>query len=386
MIAYNNLWLNNSIALSSIENAFTVNLITKYEYEATTPLYKVEFYSPNLFVRIGLFILTTIVLVFSLGLFSLLFLSAIDQHAVGILLIFFGLVCYASLEWFVASRQHYKSGVDDALLWISAAFIVAGINVSGDIGAINNAVLIFLLAAWFTLRFADWLMTIVAIIALLAFIFFLLNKMGNNTKAITPFALMFTAAFLFFICRKLYNLQLSKFYGQCLTMGIVTCLLCFYIAGNYFVVREMSNNLFNLQLQAGETIPFAWLFWILTVLIPLLYILWGILKKDIILIRTGLVLIAAIVFTIRYYHQVWPIEIVMIIGGVFLIAIAYLLTLILKLPKAGFTSQPLVSKYNDGLQNIESVIIAETMASSSEQVAGNFGGGSLGGGGASGEY
>ena len=77
---------------------------------------------------------------------------------------------------------------------------------------------------------------------------------------------------------------------------------------------------------------------------------------------------------------------IMIIGGVLLIAVAYLLTLLLKFNRAGFTAQPLISRYNDGIENIESIIIAETMSSTAGEDSGSFEGGDFGGGGASGDY
>ena len=88
MIAYNNLWLNNNLAVSEFEAALAANLITKAEFEVSIQLYNVKFYSPHLFVRMGLFMLTTVVVIFSLGLFSLLFLSALNQDGAGILFIF----------------------------------------------------------------------------------------------------------------------------------------------------------------------------------------------------------------------------------------------------------------------------------------------------------
>jgi hypothetical protein len=387
MIAYNKFWLTNNIVLSELDTALAANLTTANEQAAAKPMYKSGFYTPNLFVRIGLFILTAVVIIFSFGLFSLMILSAIGEKNIGELLLFFGLVCYASLEWFVASRHHYQSGVDDALIWISVVFIIAGINIAADIAPINNAVLVFILAAWFTLRFIDRLLLIFATIALLAVVFFMLQKMGATAKAVTPFVLMFTAALLYFLFKKIGSKQQLYLYRQCFTMGTITSLLCFYIAGNYFVVREVSNLLFNLELQPGESIPFAWLFWFFTVLIPLLYILWGILKKDIILLRTGLLLVTAIVFTIRYYHHLWSLELVMITGGVFFIVVAYALTSLLKIPKAGFTAQPLQRRSEAGIQQIESIIIAETMTvSAADNGADNFGGGSFGGGGASEDF
>ena len=55
--------------------------------------------------------------------------------------------------------------------------------------------------------------------------------------------------------------------------------------------------------------------------------------------RMGLILIAAIVFTVRYYYHVLPAETAMMLGGLIMIAIAYSLIKYLKEPKYGFTDE-----------------------------------------------
>jgi uncharacterized membrane protein YgcG len=128
-------------------------------------------------------------------------------------------------------------------------------------------------------------------------------------------------------------------------------------------------------------------FWITTVLIPLIYIFLGIYKKDRILLRAGLILVAAIVFTIRYYHSVAPLEVVMTFAGIGMIAIAYFLIRFLKTPKNGFTSEEVDEGEMDALQ-LESLVIAQTFnkAGAPAKDGFEFGGGDGGGGGASGEY
>ncbi|MBK6634698.1 MAG: hypothetical protein IPG38_10605 [Chitinophagaceae bacterium] len=163
-------------------------------------------------------------------------------------------------------------------------------------------------------------------------------------------------------------------------------LICFYAAANYYVVREMSNSMFNLGLKENESIPFGWLFWIFTILIPLVYILGGVQKKDAVLLRVGLIAVAAIVFTVRYYHTVLPVEIVMLLGGIILITVSYALTKWLVQPKNGFTSAEISKRYIIDKMNIEALVIAETFGSNLPANDSKFGGGSFGGGGASGEY
>ena len=60
-------------------------------------------------------------------------------------------------------------------------------------------------------------------------------------------------------------------------------------------------------------------------------------KKDVVLIRVGLLLIAAIIFTIKYYYHIAPIEVTMATAGLLLTGVAYALSVYLKEPKYGFS-------------------------------------------------
>ena len=114
----------------------------------------------------------------------------------------------------------------------------------------------------------------------------------------------------------------------------------------------------------------------------------GIKNKDRLIGRVGLVLIVAIVFTIRQFYSLLPIEILMLSGGVILIALAYYLSKYLQPEKYGFTSLPVSAELSNGRSQIESLIIAETFSSMPQPTTSttNFGGGNFGGGGASGEF
>jgi membrane protein YdbS with pleckstrin-like domain len=119
----------------------------------------------------------------------------------------------------------------------------------------------------------------------------------------------------------------------------------------------------------------------------LVYLTLGIFKKDSILLRVGLILIAAIVFTVRYYYSILDAEILMIAGGATMILLAWLLTRYLQTPKFGFSSEEGDSKNVMDKLHIESLILAETF--SQQPSAGDdqqFGGGDFGGGGASDDF
>jgi len=385
MIAYNKIWLDNLAARDAIKDAFYIDAISAAEKEKAEAIFPVGFYSPNIFIRIGLFILTLVIACFSLGLFSLIFLDSIER-SMGGLTIFFGLLSYAVLEFFIHTKHHYRSGVDDALLWITGICIVAGINLLGDISSSGNAVIIFVLATYFFLRFTDMLMSAIAGIALLSVFFFYYSPLGSMAKATTPFLLMGIAALMYFFIKRTAQQNSNRHYRHCGIVLEISMLICFYAAANYYVVRETSNSMFHLGLKENESIPFGWLFWILTILIPLGYVFAGVRKKDAVLLRVGSIAVAAIVFTVRYYHSVLPLEIVMLLGGIILIAVSFALTKWLAQPKKGFTSAEISKRYLMDKMNIEALVIAETFGSQVQENDPKFGGGSFGGGGASGEY
>ncbi len=386
MIAYNNTWLANEEANTQIENAFANGYITPEEKTAAEAKFLNGFYTPNIFIRIGLFVLTLIIILFSFGIISLLFLSSsASERDIPVVIILFGFICYIVLERFIKLKKHYRSGVDDALLWAVPAFILTGLNSFNDIDPLINAALILGMAFYFTLRFADKLMALIAAIALLAVIFFLFERLGAIGKNSLPFVLMLASALIYFGSKRLATLPAAKPYAACLTLTSITGLLSFYIAGNFFIVREASIEFFGLDPDSNVNIPFAWFFWAVTFAMPLLYIFWGLFKKDRILIRTGLLLVAAMVFTVRYYYDALPIETLMIAAGILMTLIAYLLIKYLKEPKFGFTSE--AEKNSKTSLNIEALIIAETLSGEAQpQTDTRFGGGSFGGGGASGEF
>ena len=180
--------------------------------------------------------------------------------------------------------------------------------------------------------------------------------------------------------------SVSGIYNFCIKFVMFLTLVTFYASSNYFVVKELSNQLFGLHLTIRDGIPMGWLFWILTFAIPIIYVFYGIKRKSFLFMRTGLGLIAATIFTVRYYHNIFSVEISMLIAGIIIIAISYSLIQSLKISKRGYTSRDL-HPGNKNLLNAEALIIAQTFGTSSETENNTlFGGGSGGGAGATGNF
>ena len=385
MIAYNHEWLDHLNIRREVDDAFYENCLTAEEREIIHKKYPVGFYTPNVFIGIGLLLLTIIIMLFSFGLLVLMFLSN-GGSILGALAIFFSVACYAALEYMIRVKKHFSSGVDEGLLWGASIALFCGISIPHDLSEILNCIIIFMISLFGSIRYADRLMTTVLYFSFLSIIFYTCVKMGSAAKTIVPFIIMIVSILTYISVQKIRSKKTLLHYTNCLTMIEISSLISLYAAGNYFMVRELSNQMFHLYLKPGESIPFGWLFWIFTAIIPIVYLVRGIQKKNVLLIRIGLLLFAAIVFTVRYYHTILPIEIMMTIAGVLIFAIAYGLMKWLHEPVHMFTSRSISSKNELDKLQIESLILAQTFKPGTDAGGTKFGGGSFGGGGASGEY
>ncbi len=161
--------------------------------------------------------------------------------------------------------------------------------------------------------------------------------------------------------------------------------MMFYLAGNYFVVRQLSENLLNMNISDGEDIPLAFLFYATTVLVPLVYLYWGIKQKSILFIRVSLLVITLTVITLKYYFSLGHPEITITLAGGLLIIISIALLYYLKHPRHGFTRDLLISdKWHS--QDLTAFIASQTLGGNKIETSANdtaeFKGGQFGGGGA----
>jgi hypothetical protein len=198
---------------------------------------------------------------------------------------------------------------------------------------------------------------------------------------------MIFSVVIYFLVASKRPLRRYRHYADCMLLVSIVALVCIYIAGNYFVVREAGNNLMHLGLAENTPLPFGWLFWLFTISTPFIYLAAGIKKKDLVLIRVGLLLIGVSVLTFRNYHHLLPAETALIIAGVLIVAAAYGLIKYLVLPKHGFTDEQ-ADDEAPAIAQIESLALAQTFGAQlvADDGGTSFGGGSGGGGGAGGEF
>nr|WP_295864500.1 hypothetical protein [uncultured Chitinophaga sp.] len=386
MIAWSSVTLDNLYIQNEADKAHRQGCISPETQETIRKAHPVDLYTPNPVIRVGLFLLTGIVVAFTSGFFLLLALSSDTSTGFRAALILASLLCIGVLEFAISQKKPYRSGINEALLWSAVGLFCCGIFIENyDMSESVWALTVLILTVLGTLRYADMVSSAVAYLSFLLLVFWQAMKLPYGT-AFMPFLLMGISLAVYLVSSRLVKSTALRHYSDCFTLLRILSLITLYMAGNYYVVRETNNMLFMPENDPG--IPAGWLFWTVTVIIPPLYIYLGARKKDAVLLRTGVILIAMIVFTIRHYHSVMPLESAMALGGLVLTGGAWMLIRYLHTPKNGFTYAPADESGMADRLKVESLIIAQTFppAARPADTHPNFGGGSGGGGGASGDF
>jgi hypothetical protein len=395
MIIYNKIWLVNLQLHNSAKMQQQAGNISIEELKKIVAAFPVGFYQPGIFARAGFFILTCIGISFSSALLTLIMMDAHIADRFG-WPIFLGICCYIVLEIMVKSNHYFRSGIDEALLYSAGGLLAGGIiwmildmHISNNTSGILISISTCLLAIYLTLRFADTLTSAISGAAFLAFVFFTWQNLGSFGMATMPFVMMIASAALYFLIKRISKTPQAIYYEHCILISKIIGLLGLYAAGNYYVVQQLSNELNHIPADVNKPIPFGFMFWIWTMLLPLVYVAIGIRNKKLMFIRLGLILVAASVATFRNYCHLLPPEVMLTIAGLLVLGLIYALIKYLKTPKHGFTYQDIDNSESAGNIQLESLVIGETMSripSAPEAPKDIFGGGSAGGGGTSGNF
>lgn len=382
MIAYNKNWLYHLYVQEQVQEAVEAGCLDKMEAARIREFYPVGFYTPNLYIRFGLFLLTIIMILFSVGLAILMMMDLLEKSPAAFSILF-GLFTYSALEFFIADNHHYRSGVDDALLWSSAGMLFGGSSYGLDASPLLMCWLAFIYALFFTARFADRLMALASFVSMVGILYFTCTTTGDFLKAMVPFVLMLATGFTYFMTRSKSSAGPFFNYKSCLTIIEIATLLVFYAAGNYYVVSALKNTMPGINWSPGSAIPLGKWFWSFTILFPVAYLSLGIKYKNAILLRCSLLTIASSILTFHHYYPITPVETAMATGGTCLVIISIALIRFLKKPKYGFTHLALVPANKVTTEQVEQLVIAETFGKPrADQPVTRFGGGSFGGGGA----
>jgi uncharacterized membrane protein YgcG len=384
--AYSEISLHNLTVAKEAKQWLKSDVITREQYDAIHAEYKSGFFHPNLMIRILLFTASLIALGGVTGFLGLIF-SSVLEDAIAALCFVYGAMSLVSLEVLIRNSNHYKSGVTEALLYHSMGFIIGGVAGFSDFETATMIVTCLLVFGFCAFRYLDLITTAAALCALGCFLFFELYKIGEVVQQLIPVFFIIVFSPLYFLFKKLKRNITNEPWESCLILSEAFCLMVVYAAGNYFVVRELSVALLELDIMPGEDIPFAFLFYGLTVIVPIVYLYFGIRNKDSVLLRVSLLVIAFSVFTFKYYFSLGHPEFTLTAAGLILVAVTLFLFRYLKTPKRGYTRENIL-KEKWAEANPEALIISQTMGGNTAVVDDSFkgGGGEFSGGGASGDF
>jgi len=382
--AYNIQWVYNLAVIKEAKRWSKHHFIATEQFAKISLEYITPLYHPNLIIRILLFIATLFAISGMSGILGAMFFQA------GETFIYFGCIVYGigsfvALEKMFIAKSHFKSGVTEAVMYHACAFTIGGVCGLTDFNSVQlimfTCLVVFSFAAF---RYLDLITTVAAIGSLAGIIFYNCFEAGGIFKQVIPFVFIFSFSAIYFLVRRLKSKSNLKIWSDNLLVLEIICLLLIYASGNYLVVRELSVNLMSLNLEEGEDIPFAFLFYLLTVVMPISYLYFGIKNRDMALLRVSLILLAFTVFTFKYYYSLVHTEITLMLAGAILISSAILLMRYLKTMRNGFTRENILSSKWANM-NLEAFVISQTIGGNQTDATKTTtgGGGSFGGGGSS---
>lgn len=344
-----------------------------------------QFFHPNWPMRILLFIVGYIAFSGLIGLWFLLANNGIGNHW-EIFSFVSGVLGLVAFEGFVVRTiRHYKSGLSEAILYLSLSLIVGSFVQLIDRETALGLFIGFVLLAAAAIRYVDRTLTALAVGCFAGAIFFLLEGAGGVLKAVVPFVFMALFSAIYFLVKRFSSHESLAIWKTQMHVIEAICLVIIYAAGNYFVVQKLSVDMMYMNVEQPSDIPLAWVFYSLTVLLPAVFLYFGVKNRDRILLWLGLLSAGFSVFTFKYYFSLGHPEITLTISGLLVLGLAVFLLNKLKSPINGITREKLGVENLDAL-SAEGVFISQTMGGivAKNQPEDVFGGGNFGGGGASG--
>ncbi len=349
MIIYPRNWQQALEILSEAEKWFACKIISKEQFDSIRATYVGKSFSPNIFVRIVLFIFTYVLLSGFIGLVITL-TGTSSKYAY--LFLFFGILFYVLLEILVKVKRLYRAGIDDALLLAAFGLIIFALEsfLPNARPEIVSYLIALPLLLWCTIRFADLIMALGLNVCIFQITILLLKNEFAIQQNMIPFAVMTVSLVIYLVSKTCVRLKATEPWRRCWIFFQTSGLATFYLGGNTFIAKEI------FKLSSLMT-----LFYLLTAVIPFLYILLGILRKNAILFRVGLLALAFSIFTFKYYFSVDYTEFLLTGTGIILILLAKLGTHYLKTPKYGFTIENLFKGDFEKAFNLDDMLIGKSL-------------------------
>jgi hypothetical protein len=363
--------------------------------EALLTRFPQPFYTPNVFIRIGLFAFGLICASAALGLFFLSTgMSSLEETGIGTILIIYGAGCLVITEVLARrSKPFFRAGLEEASCYSGMACLVSGflfltLSRTGDHMHAGLALPIAALLAAAALRYADRLLASLAFAALIFVVLDLGRHAGATGIYCLPALVIALSALTAWGCGRALRSRALADWDSLWTSLRLSALLLAYAAGNYWVVREWGTAW--LSDRTGAELPSAWAFYAYTFIVPVGYVAWGLARKDRLCLDAGLIAIAAAVLTYKAYHNVMPVETGLTLIGIALLAVAWACLKAFRPTRFGLSAEPRRRSARGSLLDAEALAAWASFGggASHGKIPEGFqgGGGKFGGGGAGGTF
>ncbi|CAM4112727.1 MULTISPECIES: hypothetical protein [Flavobacterium] len=385
MISYDKKLLENTYLVNEAKSLETSGFISQEQVAAIKNNFTALKTQDNLFIRICLFLLGSILYLSICGAIGFLGLNSFNSDSdtsMSILIFIFGLTGFLTTEFIlVRTKNYFGNGLDDSFI------IGMQIAFNGLILFFNNSDMVFCFSIFSIstlcyFRYLHLVSLLASYISVIALLFFIFIDYIHYGAEILPFILFFFGIGSYLFSKKITSKIKTPYYSAGILLISNLGLILTYLSMNYFIVRELSNEINS---SRGE-IPMAWLFYSFTILIPLFYLFYSIKTKNKPMLWIGGLTMAFTVFTIRYYHHIMPTEISLTLAGIILFSIAFLAIRKLKMKESGITFLPDRFEPSNSLLNIETLASASQFGIQTEDQTTDspmdFGGGGFSGGGA----
>lgn len=382
MIVFDKKLLHNTFLFTEAKRLNDQGFISKEQLHEIKQQLPMLTSHENLLVRIGFFILGCLLFSSLIGVISLFIIGLAGSHF-AVITFFYTLLGILASEFLARRQRQYGYGLDDAFILGFQGFFCATIGV-----AFESPLATFIAAAFIGLvaciRYVHTLSLLLSLIGITGSICYAILKLKIVASSFLPFILLLLAISFYCIFTKITKTYKFNYYTKSILLLQGFSLLLGYFSMNYLVVRELSESLLELTIAKGEDIPFAFLFYGFTFLVPVFYMFFSLYSKDKLMLYIGFLTFGFSIFTFRFYYSVLPIEAALLSGGALLFVVAYFAIRKLRDKETGITLKPAKGTKTDLLTNLEAFVIAtqvdlKPMESQSKMP---FGGGGFSGGGA----
>jgi hypothetical protein len=395
MIAYDKTLLDNVYIDEEANRLKESGFISTEQYQALKyQLPKLKSQN-NLFIRIGFFILGCMLYSSICGMLSLLGIGIIE-HSYLFFLFLFAAIGFGAKEYMSKNMNYFGFGLDDAFILGAVGALLTAVGLTFEQNYETNYLAVIIVMAIASsiayLRYLNLSLALLACFGITGSIAYMIFEYLAIGKTILPFVLLLFSGSCYFISKKALQNLASPYYSNGLKIAKGFCLILFYLAGNYYVVRELNFNLSEDYFYNGVSpeIPFAIFFWAFTISIPVVYIVFSLKNKDRMMLWIGFLALCFAFFTFRMYHHVLPPEVALTIGGLAVFAFTYFAIKKTKHNETGITFKADRFTNPNAFANLQTLVVASQFGIKPEvkveESPMKFGGGGFSGGGSGGEF